>query len=153
MGRDSNRIQAPDLFSVGPPSSNNASETKVAPPLRRVVLPKDLPAAMRHLDDRELDLLLRAANDEARRRGGFGEGRDVFPDATGAGLPRKEASPPRSQTRQRKIKLAASPLTQGRVNAVRAALKAGVTPTRIARQFGLSLADVRKALSSDEPRR
>ena len=33
---------------------------------------------------------------------------------------------------------------------MRAAFKAGVTPTRIARQFGLSQADVRKVLSSDE---
>jgi hypothetical protein len=153
MGRDSNRSQAPDLFSVSPPSSNKASEAKVAPSARRVVLPKDLSGAMRHLEDRELDLLLRAANDEARRRGRFAENRDAFPTATGAGLPRKEVSPPRGQTRQRKFKLAASPLTQGRVNAVRAAFKAGVTPARIARQFGLSLADVRKVLSSDEPRR
>jgi transposase-like protein len=40
-------------------------------------------------------------------------------------------------------------LTKGQVNAVRAAFKAGVTPSRIARQFGLSQSDVRKALSSD----
>ena len=153
MGRDSNRSQAPDLFSGGRSSFKTTAEPEAAPPSRRVVLPKDLPAAMRHLDDRELDLLLRAANDEARRRGGFAEGRDAFLDATGAGLARKEASPPRSQTRQRKIKLAASPLTQGRVNAVRAAFKAGITPARIARQFGLSQTDVRKAISSDEPRR
>jgi hypothetical protein len=45
---------------------------------------------------------------------------------------------------------AAASLTRGQVNAVRAAFKAGVTPSRIARQFGLSHADVRKALSSDE---
>lgn len=150
MDDDPNRNQSPDLFSVGPPPSNKASETKVAPPPRRVVLPKDLPGAMRHLDDRELDLLLRAANDEARRRGRFTENRNVSPAATDAVLAR-EAAPPRSQTRQRKIKLAASPLTQGQVNAVRAAFKAGISPARIARQFGLAQTDVRKALS--EPRR
>jgi hypothetical protein len=38
-------------------------------------------------------------------------------------------------------------------NAVRAALKAGITPSRIARQFAISQANVRKALASDEPRR
>jgi hypothetical protein len=48
---------------------------------------------------------------------------------------------------------AAAALTKGQVNAVRAALKAGVTPSRIARQFGLSQSDVRKALSSDKPNR
>jgi hypothetical protein len=39
-------------------------------------------------------------------------------------------------------------LTRGQLNAVRAASKAGITPTQIARQFGLSQSDVRKALSS-----
>jgi hypothetical protein len=42
-------------------------------------------------------------------------------------------------------------LTRGQVNAVRAAFKAGITPTRIARQFGISQSNVRKALASDEP--
>jgi hypothetical protein len=153
MGRGSFRQQTPDLFSVGQSPSETNSEPEASPPSRRVVLPKDLPEAMRHLKDRELDLLLRAANDEARRRGRFAENLDAFPSVTDAGLARKEASPTHSKTRQRKIKLAALPLTQGRVNAVRAAFKAGVTPARIARQFGLSLADVRKAISSDEPRR
>jgi quercetin dioxygenase-like cupin family protein len=36
---------------------------------------------------------------------------------------------------------AGTPLTRGQVNAVRAAFKAGVTPSRIARQFGLSHSD------------
>jgi len=47
------------------------------------------------------------------------------------------------------------PLTRGQLNAVRAAFKAGITPSRIARQFGLSQSDVRKALASasDQPRR
>jgi transposase-like protein len=40
-------------------------------------------------------------------------------------------------------------LSRGQVNAVRAVFKAGVTVSRIARQFGISQADVRKALASD----
>ena len=36
------------------------------------------------------------------------------------------------------------------MNAVRAAFKAGITPSRIARQFGLTLSDVRKALAADK---
>ncbi len=44
-------------------------------------------------------------------------------------------------------------LTQGKLNAVRAAFKAGVTPSRIARQFGISQSDVRKALASDIAKR
>jgi hypothetical protein len=40
-------------------------------------------------------------------------------------------------------------LPLGKLNAVRAAFKAGVTPSRIAREFGISQSDVRKALASD----
>jgi DNA-binding transcriptional regulator LsrR (DeoR family) len=40
-------------------------------------------------------------------------------------------------------------LTRGQVNAVRAAFKAGIGPSRIAREFGISQADVRKLLASD----
>jgi predicted DNA binding protein len=40
-------------------------------------------------------------------------------------------------------------LTRGQVNAVRAALKAGVKPSQIARQFGISQSDVRQVLASD----
>jgi hypothetical protein len=36
---------------------------------------------------------------------------------------------------------------------VLAAFKAGVTPSRIARQFGLSQADVKKALAFDKAQR
>jgi transposase-like protein len=39
------------------------------------------------------------------------------------------------------------------VNAVRAAFKAGITPSRIARQFEISQSNVRKALASDETKR
>jgi transposase-like protein len=41
----------------------------------------------------------------------------------------------------------AGSLTTGKLNAVRAAFKAGVKPSAIARQFGISQSDVRKALA------
>jgi hypothetical protein len=56
-------------------------------------------------------------------------------------------------TRQRQVGVAAADLTKGQVNAVRAAFKAGVTPARIARQFGISQSNVRKALATDQPKR
>jgi hypothetical protein len=40
-------------------------------------------------------------------------------------------------------------LTRGQINAVRAAFKAGIKPTLIARQFGISQSDVRKVLAMD----
>jgi hypothetical protein len=58
-----------------------------------------------------------------------------------------EESPKRRQPEEPNVAL-----TQGRVNAVRAAFKAGITPSRIARKFGISQSDVRKVLAS-EPRR
>jgi predicted transcriptional regulator len=39
---------------------------------------------------------------------------------------------------------------RAKLNAVRAAFKAGVRPSRIAKQLGVSLSDVRKALAGDE---
>jgi DNA invertase Pin-like site-specific DNA recombinase len=99
--------------------------------LRRHVLPKDLPAAIRQLDDQELHRLLAAAVAEQKRRG------------------RKPAV---SIQTAGKIEATAVHLTPGKLNAVRAAFKAGVKPLQIARQFGLSQSDVRKALASDASR-
>jgi predicted transcriptional regulator len=53
-------------------------------------------------------------------------------------------------SRKQPIKEVAAPLAQEKLNAIRAAFKAGVTPFRIAKQFGVSQADVRKALAGDE---
>jgi hypothetical protein len=93
----------------------------------RHVLPADLPKAVRQLDDKELDRLLSAVTSEQKRRG-------------------KKLT---AVSRERGVEVAAAaPLTQGKLNAVRAAFKAGITPSRIARQFGISQADVRKALAS-----
>ena len=95
----------------------------------RHVLPKDLPNAIRHLGDDELDRLFAAALAEMRRRG--------------------RRLPTDKPTQKQKLDALDVPLTRGQLNAVRAAFKAGITPTRIARQFGLSQSDVRKALASE----
>ena len=89
----------------------------------RHVLPKDLPNAIRHLGDDELDRLFAAALAEMRRRG--------------------RQLPTDKPTQKQKLDALDVPLTRGQLNAVRAAFKAGITPTRIARQFGLSQSDVR----------
>ena len=88
---------------------------------------------VRHLNDRELDQLLSAVIAEQRRRG---------------------KTPSAEISRKQRVEVAATaPLTQGKLNAVRAAFKAGVTPSRIARQFGISQSDVRKALASEMRKR
>jgi DNA invertase Pin-like site-specific DNA recombinase len=78
-----------------------------------------------HLDDQQFDRLVSAVVAEQKRRG-------------------KKLSISDQRV--------AVPLTQGKVNAVRAAFKAGITPSRIARQFGISQANVRKALAGDPPK-
>jgi DNA invertase Pin-like site-specific DNA recombinase len=77
------------------------------------------------LDDVEFDALLAAVTTEAERRG------------------RKR----KPQRRQEAAEDGAGSLTTGKLNAVRAAFKAGVKPSAIARQFGISQSDIRKALA------
>jgi hypothetical protein len=57
-----------------------------------------------------------------------------------------EASP------RRRVKAVAVSLTHGKINAVCTAFKAGVTPSRIARHFGISQSDVRKAVAPTRSR-
>jgi hypothetical protein len=155
MGRKIEQ-QTPDLFSsegVGNRSTNTPSNTTGAKRPRRPVLPKDLPNSIKYLDDSELDRLLAAAIDEAKRRGRSLASLEPSRTRTivSSDEPKPKPTRPTSRpTRRHSIGLTSSPLTKGQVNAVRAAFKAGITPARIARQFGLSHADVRKALSFDE---
>jgi hypothetical protein len=119
MGRGPTHQTNFDLFSTAPVDDTSPATTnRVSSHEGRYVLPKDLPNAVKHLNDEELDRLLVVTLAEAKRRG-----RDITP--TGK----------RSQTRT--LESAVS-LTVGQLNAVRAAFQAGITPARIARQFGLS---------------
>jgi hypothetical protein len=92
----------------------------------RHVLPRDLDAAIKHLDNQELERLLLAALQERDRRK----------------LPVSEKIQRKSQT-----EMAGRVLPQGKLNAIRAAFKAGVPPSRIAQQFGVSRSDVQTALA------
>jgi hypothetical protein len=103
-------------------------------------LPKNLAGALEHLGDAEVDALLAAVTSEARRRGRpapTSQGQEPMADSTSR--PRKAA-----------WDTAASSLTTGKLNAVRAAFKAGVRPSAIARQFGISQADVKRALTAQK---
>ena len=69
MGRDHNRNETLDLFSsAADPSLKGASQAVARRSSRRAVLPKNLRKAIRYLADEELDWLLRAAIQEAKRR-------------------------------------------------------------------------------------
>jgi hypothetical protein len=134
----------PDLFSALPtvkaagPSTVAISKARPGSlaSQQRHFLPTDLAGALKRLDDVEIDELLTAVTTEAERRG------------------RRPPSPakekPVAEKPQRRREAAddgAGSLTTGKLNAVRAAFKAGVKPAAIARQFGISQSDVRKALA------
>jgi hypothetical protein len=135
----------PDLFPASPtakaPGIPPVPQTKAqAASLQpRHFLPKNLPAALERLDDTEIDALLAAVTTEAERRGRL--------------LPRpseeKSTAKARPQ-RQAPAKHGVGSLTTGKLNAVRAVFKAGVKPSTIARQFGISRSDVRKALAIEK---
>ena len=95
----------------------------------RLALPGDLAGSLRHLEDDQLDALLRAANAEAERRGWKTARADL-------GGPRRDVTgaPPGASARKR---TESRPLTPGQKKIVRAALAAGVGPAAIARQFGI----------------
>src|SRR5450755_42325 len=61
--------RVPSLPSPNPPPSSQMNTDAATASFRRHVLPKDLPAAIEHLDDQELDRLLAAAVGEQKRRG------------------------------------------------------------------------------------
>jgi len=149
------RPTTPDLFS--PPSDREARSPSENPPSSslavakavnnlvspRHVLPKDLTKAVGHLSDGELDLLHAATIEEMRRRG-------RVPPSGSANPSSHPLEPPSKPARHRtSVGNIAIGLTRGQINAVRAAFKAGVTLSRIARQFGISQANVRKALATD----
>lgn len=142
MGSSRRRSTTPDLFSTASASvpfspAVNTSSPKTdnggtTAPSSSYVLPTNLPSALKDLDDDQLDRLLAAARTEQHRRGKT--------------VPKSIEPSRKPQTKE----VNAPPLAQGKLNAVRAAFKAGVKPSRIAREFGISQSDVRKALAGDK---
>jgi DNA invertase Pin-like site-specific DNA recombinase len=92
------------------------------------------------LDDAEIDALLAAVTTEAERRG-------RLPPSPVKEKPAADAKPLTRQAPTDEDR--GGSLTTGKLNAVRAAFKAGVKPSAIARQFGISQSVVRKALAAE----
>ncbi len=157
MGRDRGKQTSPDLFSTGtvrdastPPPPATADDTAQPEPQRHV-LPKNLRNAVKHLNDEELDLLHAATLEERKRRGRLRS--NVETDSAQTSRHAKRLPIKDKISQRRRVNIAETTLTLGQKNAVRAAFRAGITPARIARQFGISKSNVRKALATDESKR
>lgn len=145
----------PDLFASLPPPARPSDAPGLpvprekykadAPASRpRHLLPQDLAGALKQLQDAEVDALLAAVTHEVKRRGRPAPtAQRAYPKANATSRSRREAVAERG----------APPLTTDKLNAVRAAFKAGIRPAAIARQFGILQADVKSALAAEKPSR
>lgn len=138
------RSTTPDSFSVvsGPsfspanPASDPsaAAQATAAASNARHILPGDFPHSIKHLSDHDFNRLLSAVLAEQKRRG-------------------KTFTGSKTTSQKRPVNTVRSALTAGKANAIRAAFKAGVRPSQIARTFGISQTDVRRALGSNAAKR
>ena len=124
----------PDLFSAAKHQSLSSlsqpapeilknSEATLSPRL----LPKNLASSLQQLSDEDFKRLLAAVLNEQKRRG-------------------KNSIAPTEKSENQRWEVAIRALSVGKLNAVRAAFKAGVKPSQIAKQFGLSKSQLRAAL-------
>ena len=161
MGRDLGQQTSPDLSTTevrdaSSPPSAPATEAPAEPAAQRHVLPKNLRKAVKHLSDGELELLHAATLEEMKRRGklppNVGADSEHSPGHSSNSVI-KRLPPSDKSSQSRRAHIPEATLTRGQVNVNRSAFKAGITPARIARQFGISQSNVRKALASHEPKR
>ena len=155
MGRESTRQTTPDLFSTDEVRESSAASIKSrsdrAPSAsQRHVLPENLDLAVKQLTDDELMQLVEVVLHEAEQRGKLPlrtGGDRIQPTRLTKDVTQKRPNIENASNRKR-VEVTEVTLSPGKLNAVRAAFEAGVTPSRIARQFGISQANVRKALAS-----
>jgi hypothetical protein len=144
MGRDPAEPAIADLFSTDeakavvplPPTAGATKEARESA-LQRHILPKNLRHAVSQLSDGELDELFAVAFDEAKRRGRLPQSvsADLVPLAR---LPSELArKPPTGKRRQ--VDIVEVPLTRGQVNAIRAAFKAGISPSMRSNDCGTTV--------------
>jgi hypothetical protein len=137
-----------DLISAQPSAAVVSAADKSSP---RYVLPSNLFNALQQLDDTELDRLVAAARHELQRRGRPMISTPETHVSPGEGASKASITNDQLSKRQQ-LRQPNGTLTQGQRNAVFASFKAGIAPSRIARQFGLSQSDVLKVLAL-EPRK
>jgi hypothetical protein len=142
----------PDSIEPRAPEADVSTDPLALSP--RYLLPKDLCGALAYLNGHEIDSLLTAVIDEARRRGRLTPNlpaKLVEAAPSAAEPPKTQGLKPGPPSRPGESKGHRGPsLTTGQTNAVRAAFVAGIKPSTIARRFGISQSAVRTALASDK---
>ena len=128
----------PDLFAG---ARDEGEVPRATPPIPQTVLPADLPAALTRLPESDLKRLEEALAVELRRRNLV-----TAPAVRGAPEPENPKSKRKVPEPIGRDESDRPALTAGKVNAIRAAVKAGVKPMAIARQFGVSLSAIKNAL-------
>ena len=135
-GRRDSRRQAPKPAASAPDSARPAKTPGHA-------LPADLGRSLRLLDDDALDRLVRAAIQEARRRG-----RDVPQGAVEDNRPSEPTGPAKGRSKTTAAPDRAGAVTPGQERLVLAAHEAGLAPAAIAREFRLSRAAVQQVIAA-----
>ena len=136
--------QTPDLFDAAPSRREQPQARSYSPAKTPYILPADLPSALSRLSDADLRQLADAVTAELRRRNPPvttpppSSARD-----SASSLPKIKKTLPDSRV--------PAAITTAKLNAIRAALGAGVKPTVLARQFGVSQSVIREALA--QPKR
>ena len=130
----------PDLL---PDARDEGAVLRAAPPIPVTVLPVDLPAALTRLPDNDLKRLEEALAVELRRR-------NLVTASAARSAPAPVPEQPKSKRKLiepvGRSAIEGPALTPGKVNAIRAAVKAGVKPMTIAKQFGVSLSAIKIVL-------
>ena len=104
-----------------------------------VALPSDLAAALRYLEERELQRLQAAVEAEIGRR----------KRGTSTGKTNKPSVPTASRSGSSSIEAAKiAEIPEGKANLVRASFDAGMKPPTIARTFGVSVSLVNRIIRS-----
>ena len=107
-----------------------------------IALLADLGKSLRLLDDEQLDRLMKAVTEEARRRG-----RDMPEDSHGGSRPGRP-EPAKSARAKAGASAGAAGVTPGQERLILAAHEAGLRPAANAREFRLSRAAVQNVIAS-----
>ena len=138
----------PDFFASG---SDADTQSKRLTPGEKpsatlpYLLPVDLPKALSWLSNVELEALGIAVGEERSRRALTDAGAATVAEESGE--PNSARSPKAAEPRAVKAAVERPRMTSTRVKAIRAGFKAGVKPSMLARQFGVTLAAIRESLT------